>query len=206
MAGAVDKGKVEMKDAVRFLLALDAGENPRGFRLYICVLRGVLSQLFRGEPRPREFFAFLEEVVGKPSGHSIGAIMVAVEGVKDEKRLRVQATHAGYQGGPEGKFDMDDWSGTPLAVFASMLLDGSISEKGILALEACVGPGEFRKRMTKAMPLAEQAMKIEISELEEPWPRDRLRGRSTHKDRPSRSSTSSRIGGVMRRRQHLEGC
>ncbi len=50
--------------------------------------------------------------------------MVAVEGVKDGKRLRVQATHAGYQGGPQGEFDMDDWTGTPLAIFASMLLEG----------------------------------------------------------------------------------
>ena len=82
IANAVDKGKVEMKDAVRFLLALDAGENPRGLKLYLSVLGGVVSQLLRGELKAGEFFAFLKEVAGKPSGHSIGAIMVAVEGVK----------------------------------------------------------------------------------------------------------------------------
>jgi len=165
VAGAVDNGKVEMKDAVRFLLALDAGENPRGLRLYLSVLGGVVSQLFRGELKAREFFAFLKEVAGKPSGHSIGAIMVAVEGIKDGKRLRVQATHAGHQGGSEGEFDMDDWTGTPLAVFASMLLDGSIGEKGVLAPEACVDPAEFTRRMAQAMPVAEEAMQIEVCEL-----------------------------------------
>ena len=165
IAKAVDKGKVEMKDAVSFLLALDAGENPHGLRLYMSVLGGVTSQLFRRELKAREFFTFLKEVAGKPSGHSIGGIMVAVEGTKDGKRLRVQATNAGYQGGPEGDFDMDDWTGTPLAVFASMLLDGSIDEKGVLAPEACVNPAEFRRRVEQAMPIAEGTMQIEVSEL-----------------------------------------
>jgi saccharopine dehydrogenase-like NADP-dependent oxidoreductase len=165
VAKAVDKGKVEMKDAVQFLLALDAGENPHGLRLYMSVLGGVTSQLFRRELKAREFFTFLKEVTGKPSGHSIGGIMVAVEGTKDGKRLRVQATNAGYQGGPEGDFDMDDWTGTPLAVFASMLLDGSIDEKGVLAPEACVDPAEFRRRVEQAMPIAEGTMQIEVSEL-----------------------------------------
>jgi len=165
IANAVDKGKVEMKDAVRFLLALDAGENPRGLKLYLSVLGGVVSQLLRGELKASEFFAFLKEVAGKPSGHSVGAIMVAVEGVKEGRRLRVQATHAGYQGGPQGDFDMDDWTGTPLAVFASMLLDGSIGEKGVMAPEACIDPAEFTRRMSAAMPIAAEALQVEIREI-----------------------------------------
>ena len=165
VASAVDKGKVEMKEAVRFLLALDAGENPRNFRLYLALLGGVIRQLLRGELKPGEFFAFLKEVAGKPPGQSIGATMVVVEGLKDGRRLRVQAANAGYQGGPEGEFDMDDWSGTPLAVFSSMLLEGLIVDKGVLAPEACVDPAEFRRRMTEAMPAAEDALKIEVLEL-----------------------------------------
>ena len=165
IAKAVDKGKVEMKDAVRFLLALDAGENPRGFKLYLSLLGGVLLQLMRGELSAREFFAFLKEVAGRPQGRSIGAVLVAVEGVKDGRRLRIQTSHADYQGGEEGGLDMDDWTGTPLAVFASMLLDGSIDEKGVLAPEACVDPAGFRKRMSMAIPEAEEAMKVEITEL-----------------------------------------
>jgi saccharopine dehydrogenase-like NADP-dependent oxidoreductase len=165
IAKAVDKGKSEMKDAVRFLLALDAGENPRGLGLYVSVLGGVFTQLLRGELKAREFFAFLKEVAGKPSGLSIGAILVAVEGSKDGRRLRIQASHAGYQGGPEGDFDMDDWTGTPLAVFASMLLDGSISDKGVLAPEACVDPAEFTGRMAEVMPIAQDAMQVEVMEL-----------------------------------------
>jgi saccharopine dehydrogenase-like NADP-dependent oxidoreductase len=165
IANAVDRGKVEMKDAVAFLLALDAGENPRGLRLYLSALGGVLSQLLRGELKARDFFAFMKEVAGKPSRTSIGAVMVSVVGVKDGKRLRVQTSHADYQGGPEGGLDMDDWTGTPLAVFASMLLDGSIKEKGVLAPEACVDPAEFRKRMSVAIPETEEAMQTEISEI-----------------------------------------
>jgi saccharopine dehydrogenase-like NADP-dependent oxidoreductase len=165
VANAVDKGKVEMKDAVKFLLALDAGENPHGFRFYLSVLEGVVSQLLRGELKAREFLSFLKEVAGRPSGRSIGAIMVAVEGVKDGKRLRVQATHAGYQGGGEGDFDMDDWTGTPLAVFASMLLDGMIADKGVLAPEACIDPAEFTRRMAAVMPVAEKALQVEVSEV-----------------------------------------
>ena len=165
LADCVDRGKVEMKDAVDFLLALDAGKNPRGLRLYLGVLKGVLSQLLRGELKAGEFLAFLKEVAGKPSGRSLGAILVAVEGVKDGRRLRIRASHAGYQGGAEGDLDMDEWTGTPLAVFASMLLDGSIGRKGVLAPEACVDPAEFTRRMSAAIPLAGEAMQVETEEL-----------------------------------------
>jgi saccharopine dehydrogenase-like NADP-dependent oxidoreductase len=165
IANAVDKGRVEMKDAVKFLLALDAGENPRGFRLYLYVLGGVVSQLFHRELKVREFFSFLKEVVGRPSGPSKGAVLVAVEGFKDGKRLRVHGVNAGYQGGPEGEFDMDDWTGTPLAVFASMLLDGTIGEKGVMSPEACVDPAEFTRRMIAAMPAAEEALHVEVTEI-----------------------------------------
>jgi saccharopine dehydrogenase-like NADP-dependent oxidoreductase len=165
IADAVDKGRVEMNQAVDFLLALDAGNNPRGLRLYFAVLRGVLSQLLRGELKAGEFLAFLKEIAGRPSGRSIGAIQVAVEGVKDGKRMRIQACHADYQGGAEGTLDMDDWTGTPLAVFASMLLDGSIDGKGVLAPEACVDPAEFIRRMSEALPIAREAMQVEITGL-----------------------------------------
>jgi hypothetical protein len=165
LADCVDRGKVEMEDAVDFLLALDAGKNPRGSRLYLGVLRGVLSQLLRGELKAGELLDFLKEVAGKPSARSLGAILVAVEGVKDGRRLRIRASHAGYQGGTEGDLDMDEWTGTPLAVFASMLLDGSIGRKGVLAPEACVDPAEFTRRMSAAIPLAGEAMQVETEEL-----------------------------------------
>lgn len=52
------------------------------------------------------------------------------------------------------------------AVFASMLLDGSIVEKGVLAPEACVDPVEFRKPIAAAMPASEEAMQVEIEEIQ----------------------------------------
>jgi len=129
------------------------------------VLGGVLAQLLRGELKARDFFAFLGEVAGRRPQQSIGAVLVAVEGVKDGRMLRIQASHADYQGGQAGNLDMDDWTGTPLAVFASMLLDGSITGKGVLAPEACVDPAEFTRRMTVAMPFTEEAIRLEIKEL-----------------------------------------
>ncbi len=178
IADAVDKGKVEMKEAVRFLLALDAGENPRGFKLYLHMLGGVVSQLCRRELKARDFLHFLKQAAGKPPGVSKGGVLVAVEGIKDGKRMRVRAVNAGYQGGPEGEFDMDDWTGTPLAVFASMLLDGSIAEKGVMSPEACVDPAEFTRRMVAAMPAAGEALRVEVEVIgiERKTSRSRRRG------------------------------
>lgn len=60
---------------------------------------------------------------------------------------------------------MDDWTGTALAVFASLLLDGTIGAKGVVAPEACVDLGEFVRRMARIMPRAEELGRIEAPEM-----------------------------------------
>jgi len=55
----------------------------------------------------------------------------------------MKTTFAGYQGGPKGIVDMNDITGTPMAVFAYMLLEGRIKGSGVLAPEGCVDPNEF---------------------------------------------------------------
>jgi saccharopine dehydrogenase-like NADP-dependent oxidoreductase len=152
IARQVDKGAMEMKEAVGILMALDAGEQVRGIKPYLAILGGVLSQLFRREMSLADFRVFLREVAGKPSGESLGGLLVAVEGIKDGKPVRMQASESERQGGSEGGMDMDEATGTPLAVFASMLLDGLIEDRGVLAPEGCIDPEEFLLRLEKAMP------------------------------------------------------
>ena len=165
IARQVDRGAMDMKEAVGILMALDSGEQVKGIKPYLAILGGVLSQLFRREMSLADLRVFLREVAGKPEGESVGGLLVAVEGVKDGKPVRMQASQSERQGGPEGGMDMDEATGTPLAVFASMLLDGLVDEKGVLAPEGCIDPQEFLDRLEKAMPGYGDAMQLEGTEV-----------------------------------------
>ena len=147
IAKLVEKGKVEMKEAVRFIMELDAGKNPKGARLNLAVLRGVLSQLLRGEISVRQFGRFLSQA----DEDLYGGILVAVQGSRDGKRVGMQISSCVKESGEEAT-PMDESTGTPLAIFASMLLDDLITRKGVLAPEACIDPEEFEARMEKAIP------------------------------------------------------
>jgi saccharopine dehydrogenase-like NADP-dependent oxidoreductase len=61
--------------------------------------------------------------------------------------------------------DMDEATGTPLAVFASMLMDGLVAEKGVLAPEGCIDPDEFFSRLERAMPGYGDTMRIDEMEV-----------------------------------------
>jgi saccharopine dehydrogenase (NAD+, L-lysine-forming) len=147
VARLVEKGKVEMKDAVRFLMELDAGKSPKDVRLNLAVLRGALSQLLSRDITLRQFGRLLTQA----EEDLYGGILVAVTGKKDGDRVRLQVATSERESGDEAT-PMDESTGTPLAVFASMLLDGSVRRKGVLAPEACIDPDEFEARMEKAMP------------------------------------------------------
>lgn len=152
MARQVERGRLEMREAVEALMRLDAGKAAGGLRPYAGILQGVTEQLRRREMSAGDFLVFLKETAGRPAGRTEAGILVAVEGRKDGKRLRLQAAQASWQGTGEGDMDMDLATGTPLAVFASMLLEGIIGEKGVLAPEGCVDPEEFLQRMREALP------------------------------------------------------
>jgi len=52
-----------------------------------------------------------------------------------------------------------------MTAFASMILDGLAADRGVLAPEACVDPGEFGACMSRLMPRYEGGMSIEEIEL-----------------------------------------
>lgn len=166
MARRVEKGSMQMKDAVDALVAMDAGEKPGGLKPYLAALGGVLSQFFKKEMSLGDFHTFLREMTGKSSGESLGGLLVAVEGMKDGKRVRMQASQSERQGGAGEGMDMDEATGTPLAVFASMLLDGLVDGKGVLAPEACIDPEEFLLRLERAMPGYGEAMSFEETRVQ----------------------------------------
>jgi saccharopine dehydrogenase (NAD+, L-lysine-forming) len=165
IAAQVKKGTFDMKTAVDFLFAMDGGVKPEIKGPYLGVLRGVLAQLIGGELRRGDLRALAREVMGKYDP-SIGAISVTVEGWRDDRKLRMKTAFAGYQGGPQASVDMNDATGTPMAVFAYMLLDGKIDGPGVLAPEGCVDPDEFL-RIIRPLNLAglEELAAIETVEL-----------------------------------------
>lgn len=142
IAKQVEKGTFDMRAAVDFILAMDEGTKPAIKRPYLGVLFGVLAQLMGRELRRGDLKALVREIMGKYEP-SIGALYIAVEGKRDGRKLRMKTAFAGYQGGPHGVVDMNDVTGTPMAVFASMLLEGKIKGPGVLAPEGCVDPDEF---------------------------------------------------------------
>ena len=151
IAGYVEKGRLTMKEAVDFIVALDAGETPKVIGPYAAVLRGVLSQVLHGEVTAKGFLDFLRAASGREPARSTGGIHVSVEGLAESGRVRRQISYSDYQG-EEGGLDMDLFTGTPLAVFTSMLLDGLVTRKGVVAPEGCVDPDEFGKRFDAIMP------------------------------------------------------
>jgi saccharopine dehydrogenase-like NADP-dependent oxidoreductase len=52
----------------------------------------------------------------------------------------------------EGCMDIDVVTRTCLASFASLMVDGAVTEKGVLAPEACVDPKPYLKELDRALP------------------------------------------------------
>lgn len=152
LARQVEKGIVSMDEAVSFIATLETGGKARGFRPYLGILGGVLSQVLHRELTLREFCGFIREVVGAAPPESTGGIMVTVEGTRGGVAVSERFVDSGGREGPETEINMNEATGAPLAVFASMMLDGLITRKGVLAPEGCVDPVEFSLRMERLMP------------------------------------------------------
>ena len=166
IARQVEKGSVDINEAARFILALDAKEKPQGSRPYLGLFQGVLSQLRKRDLTFRESLDFLKEIGGRPPEVCLGGLLVRVDGTRDGRPVRMQSSYADVQGAGEQGMDMDESTGTPMAVMASMMLEGVISEKGVLAPEACVDPLEFTARMERLEPDSGKALKVELLERE----------------------------------------
>lgn len=144
VAADVQRGVTTFDEAATALKALDAGRRPVSYRPHWAMLKGVARQLWRGELAARHVPGFVRfALTGSPGRRSLGAVRVTVEGVQDGRRVRFCAQASLEQGGAQGAGNIDEVTGGPLAVFASMMLGGEIRAKGVVAPEACVDPDAF---------------------------------------------------------------
>lgn len=157
---AVAAGRIPWDEAVDAILALDRGQAPRG-RALVEMLRGIGAQLRRGELRRGDLRDLTEMVRGRhPEG--AGGLRVDVAGHIDGRALSLSASTAIPQTGGSG--GMDEVTGTPAAVFASLLLDGRVSGPGVRAPEQAVAPADLASSL---LPLGLPG----IADLFEPSPR-----------------------------------
>jgi saccharopine dehydrogenase-like NADP-dependent oxidoreductase len=160
IAGQVTRGSVGMREAVEFIVALDKGGRVASLRPFLGVLSGVMGQLLRGEIRLRDLRGLLQASTGRLQVEALGGIYVSVSGVKDGRRARVTVSEASVQGAGEGSMDIDVVTGTCLAAFASLMLAGDVTGKGVMAPEACVDPHRYVDELKKALP--EYDMKLDL--------------------------------------------
>lgn len=152
VAAQVTKGKVGMKDAVDFIVALDTGGKIPSYRPFLGVLSGVLGQLLNREMAPRDIGGLVRAAKGELEPEALGGIFVSVTGRKDGRRVTVSFSQSSVQGEGEGCMDIDVVTGTCLAAFSSLMLSGDVSGKGVLAPEACVEPQKFLDELDRALP------------------------------------------------------
>ena len=147
VARQVERGGVELHQAVECIAALDAGRRPRNLRPIWGILCGVGAQLLRGELCVEDVWSFLRLVLtGRIVGKYVGGVLVRVTGERSGCRVTLETAQAMELGSEDrGDGGMDVVTGTPLAVFACLLLRGSIDARGVVSPEACVDPKEFQE-------------------------------------------------------------
>lgn len=77
-------------------------------------------------------------------GPRVGGLHASVTGTRDGKRLRLGY---GCTGAPSG--GMAGVTSIPMAIGTEMIMNGEISQRGVLAPEACIDPMPFFKRYMK---------------------------------------------------------
>jgi saccharopine dehydrogenase-like NADP-dependent oxidoreductase len=152
VAKQVTRGSVSMKEAVDFIVALDTGGKPPGLRPFLGVASGVFDQLWHREIGVRDLRGLLEAATGRLQAEALGGVFVSVTGMKDGRRARVTYSQSSVQGMGEGCMDIDVITGTCLASFASLMIDGAATEKGVVAPEACIDPKTFLEELDRALP------------------------------------------------------
>ncbi|MBW2255004.1 MAG: saccharopine dehydrogenase NADP-binding domain-containing protein [Deltaproteobacteria bacterium] len=161
LADRLDAGTLTHEQARDFLSAIDAGRRPTDPALYRAVLRGILGQLRRGEMGVRDLLGFLHTAVTcRLPSETMGALKVSVEGTLEGRRVRAEMVHATRQG-PGTNANMDDTTGTPMAAFIQLFLDGGIDRKGVVSPEACVDPDAYLAILAKLDMLGIEIMRGE---------------------------------------------
>lgn len=152
LARQVDKGAVDMKEAVDFLVALDAGDKVPSHRPYLGIVSGVTRQLFGGRLPPAYLLDLIKTSMGKRPGESLGGIYVRVSGKRDGGPASLVIRESSRQVQGQGGIDVDDITGLCFAVFATMVLEGEVRATGVVSPEACVEPESYIARMRSAVP------------------------------------------------------
>lgn len=165
IAGQVTRGSVDMGEAVGFIAALDRGERPSGLRPFLGLLSGTLGQLLSGEIGPGDLRGLIQAATGRLQAEALGGIHVSVSGVKDGRRACVSVSEASVQGAGEGSMDIDVVTGTCLAAFASLMLEGEVAGKGVTAPEACVDPRRYLDELKRALPEYDMRLDLRLTWL-----------------------------------------
>lgn len=152
IARQVEKGSVSMREAVDFLVALDAGEKVKRYRPYLGILTGITHQLFQGGLKLSHLADLVKTTVGRRPSESLGGILVRVSGTKDGRPATFTIRESSAQSSGLGGIDVDDITGLCCAVFASMILEGRIEATGVVSPEACVEPDAYIERMRSIVP------------------------------------------------------
>ncbi|MBU1670039.1 MAG: saccharopine dehydrogenase NADP-binding domain-containing protein [Actinobacteria bacterium] len=152
VAAQVTRGTVSMKKAVDFIVALDTNGKVPAWRPFLGVLDGTAGQLVRGEITIGDIGGLIQASRGRLKAESLGGIYVSVTGVKDGKPARVTFSQSSVQGEGEGSMDIDVVTGTCLAAFASLMLSGEVTARGVVAPEACVDPPRYLEELNRALP------------------------------------------------------
>ncbi|MFH1150210.1 MAG: saccharopine dehydrogenase NADP-binding domain-containing protein [Actinomycetota bacterium] len=166
VAAQVTHGTVNMKKAVDFIVALDTGGKVPAWRPFLGVLEGTAGQLVRGEITIGDLGGLARAARGKLQAESLGGLYVSVTGVKDGKPARITTAQSSAQGEGEGSMDIDVVTGTCLAAFASLMLSGEVTARGVVAPEACVDPPRYLEELDRALPEFQMDLEPRLAWLE----------------------------------------
>lgn len=138
ISSQVDRGKLQLEDAVDFIAAFATGKAPKTRRPYLGIVNGILRQLCRGDMARKDFSAFLKMAVtgNFPAGGHSGIVAI-VRGKHRGKPAEIRYSRL------EKEEDEDDITGASMATFIHLFLDNKIKGQGVLSPEICVDPGDF---------------------------------------------------------------
>jgi len=137
LARAVERERITFNAALDCLMDLERGVTPR-FKPALAALGGILRQWLRGELRARDLTALMRLMRDDAEQHHAGGLYIRVEGRLRGRRAAWVSRAASLQTADQG--GMDEVTGTPLACFAHLMLDGKIRQPGVHAPEAIVDP------------------------------------------------------------------
>lgn len=137
LARAIERKRLGTEAAVEFLMSLEQGVMPH-WTPALSALGGIIGQWWRRELTARDLMALMKLMRHDTEHHHAGGIYVRVEGHLQGRRAAWVSRTALVQTPDQG--GMDEVTGTPLAYFAHLMLDGKVRQPGVHPPEAIVEP------------------------------------------------------------------